>query len=69
VPKSIYLKEVIVKDRDGNDVKLQQPYLDPKVCWGCGICEYVCPVKDNPAIYVTNIGETRAPTKRLILNP
>jgi ferredoxin len=68
-PKSIYLKEVTVKNRDGKDVLLQQPYIDPKLCWGCGICEYVCPVKDNPAIYVTNIGETRAPTKRLILNP
>ena len=66
-PKAIYLKDVTVKDRNGEDVKLQQPYVDPELCWGCGICEYVCPIKDQPAIYVTSVGETRSPTNRLLL--
>jgi len=66
-PKAISLKEIEVTDRNGNKVKLQQPHVDPKLCWGCGICETVCPVRDNPAIYITNLGETRDPNRQLLL--
>jgi ferredoxin len=34
--------------------------VDVDLCVGCGICEHVCPVQDKPAVYVTNIGETRS---------
>jgi len=67
-PKAIYLEKVMVKDRNGKEIELQLPYVDPKLCWGCGICENKCPVKDKPAIYVTNIGETRSRTNKLILS-
>lgn len=66
-PKAIYLEETIIKDRNGKEIKLKLPYVDPKLCWGCGICEYKCPVKDKPAIYVTNIGESRSKSNQLLL--
>ena len=34
------------------------PHVDPKLCIGCGACEKVCPVQDQPAVYVTSVGET-----------
>ena len=37
-------------------------------CIGCGICEHECPVKDDPAVYVTAIGETRDKTRSLLLS-
>lgn len=66
-PKAIYLEDVVIKGRNGKDIKLKFPYVDPKLCWGCGICEYKCPVKDKPAIYVTNIGESRSNSNQLLL--
>jgi len=66
-PKAIHLKDVTVINRNGEKVELRQPHVDPELCWGCGICEYMCPVKDKPAIYVTNVGETRSPDNRLLL--
>ena len=66
-PKAIHLKDVTVTNRNGEKVELRQPYIDPELCWGCGICEYMCPVKDRPAIYVTSVGETRSPDNRLLL--
>lgn len=66
-PKAIYLEKVAVRDREGKEIELQLPYVDSRLCWGCGICEYKCPVKDKPAIYVTNIGETRSKSNRLML--
>lgn len=35
------------------------PVLDPVRCIGCGICEFKCPVEDEPAIRVTPFGEER----------
>jgi len=32
---------------------LRQPVVDPNLCVGCGACEYACPIKERPAIYVT----------------
>ena len=66
-PKAIYLKESISVNRDGKSIVLQQPYIDPVVCWGCGICENICPVKDQPAVYVTSVGETRSTINRFLL--
>jgi len=66
-PKAIYLKEETVLDRDGNEVLVKRPYVDPDICTGCGACEYACPVNDKAAIRVTSIGETRSKTNQLIL--
>jgi ferredoxin len=34
---------------------------------GCGACEFACPVRDRPAIYVTSVGESRSNTNQLLL--
>jgi polyferredoxin len=40
-------------------IRLQQPYVDPRLCIGCGICEHECPVPGLRAIRVTADGESR----------
>ncbi|MCK4607061.1 MAG: 4Fe-4S binding protein [candidate division Zixibacteria bacterium] len=66
-PKAIYLKDETVFDRNGVEVRMKRPYIDPELCTGCGACEFACPVTDKPAIYVTAIGESRAPDRQLLL--
>ena len=63
-PKAIWVREEEVTHRDGTKLLLKRPYVDEDLCIGCGICEYICPVNNKPAIYVTNIGETRSRTNR-----
>ncbi len=65
--KAIWLERVSVRNRDGMVVELQQPHIDLELCIGCGICEARCPLVDRPAIYVTNIGETRSGINQLLL--
>ena len=67
-PKAIYSREVEITNRWGQKIKLQQPYVDPKLCIGCGICEHECPVKDLRAIRVTAVGETRSTDRSLLLS-
>jgi polyferredoxin len=67
-PKAIYLRPVEVTDSLGNVKQIRQPYVDPNRCVGCGVCEFACPVKDQPAVYVTSIGESRAKTNQILLN-
>jgi ferredoxin len=66
-PKAIYFKEETVTDRNGKDQLLKRPYVDPEPCTGCGACEYACPIVDQPAIYLTSIGETRSPENQILL--
>ncbi|MCP3677055.1 MAG: 4Fe-4S dicluster domain-containing protein, partial [Deltaproteobacteria bacterium] len=66
-PKAIWFKTEEVKDRDGGLIALQQPYLEPSLCIGCGICENKCPVEDKAAIRVTSVGETRSQVNRMLL--
>jgi len=40
-------------------IKLQQPYIDPVLCIGCGLCEHECPVNGKGAVFVTPFGQTR----------
>jgi polyferredoxin len=65
--KAIWFKKAEVKDREGHVKLLQQPVVDLDLCIGCGICETKCPVAGRPAIYVTNTGESRSETNRLLL--
>lgn len=48
----------------GEVVKLKRPYVDEKLCIGCGICETRCPLSDRSAIIVTCRGETRGEENR-----
>jgi len=48
-------------------IRLQQPYVDPRRCIGCGVCEHECPVQGRRAIRVTAENESRNREHRLIL--
>ncbi len=66
-PKAIYLVPADVTDSQGQTRQVRQPYVDPRRCTGCGACEYACPIKGSPAIYVTSAGETRSRTNQFLL--
>jgi polyferredoxin len=66
-PKAIYLQTVDVVDAQGQTKTVRQPHLDPSKCVGCGACEYACPVRDRPAVYVTSVGESRSTMNRFLL--
>jgi ferredoxin len=48
-------------------IRLQQPYVDPGLCIGCGVCEHECPVPGKRAIRVTADNESRAREHALLL--
>lgn len=65
--KAIWFEEKRVRDRNGRLVTVKQPHVDLDLCIGCGVCETKCPVLGKPAIYVTNIGESRSKENQLLL--
>jgi polyferredoxin len=48
-------------------IRLQQPYVRPEYCIGCGVCEHECPVRGKRAIRVTAENETRNPDHAMTL--
>jgi formate hydrogenlyase subunit 6/NADH:ubiquinone oxidoreductase subunit I len=66
-PKAIGTYDETITRWDGKQVTLNKPYMRPELCIGCGICERECPVVDDPAVYVTAIGETRSDDRTLLL--
>ncbi|MBN2207040.1 MAG: 4Fe-4S binding protein [Candidatus Aminicenantes bacterium] len=66
-PKAIKLVLVQAALPDGTVSTQKAPVIDQDLCIGCGICENKCPVVDEPAIFVTSIGEQRSETNRLLL--
>ncbi len=48
-------------------VRLQKPYVDPRQCMGCGVCEHECPVQGKRAIRVSAENETRHSRHQMIL--
>jgi MauM/NapG family ferredoxin protein len=68
-PKAIWFQTFEVQLRDGSMKTLKRPFIDPNICTGCGICENKCPVRDQAAVRVTSIGETRSSSNQMILKP
>lgn len=77
-PKAIWVEEVEAPMREKTPgpngeqpamktVHLQRPHVDPSLCIGCGACEKVCPVQDQPAVYITSVGESRSKTNVILL--
>ncbi len=56
--KAIKFKEVTVINSQGKSIDLQQPYLIPELCVGCGICENKCPLPGHSAIQVLSTRTT-----------
>jgi polyferredoxin/formate hydrogenlyase subunit 6/NADH:ubiquinone oxidoreductase subunit I len=48
-------------------IRLQQPYVDPHRCIGCGVCEHECPVQGRRAIRITAENESRNAAHRLMV--
>jgi ferredoxin len=55
-------------DPNGIAKVVKQPHIDLTKCVGCGACVYACPLRERPAVYITNIGESRAPNNHILLN-
>lgn len=76
-PKAIWTEEVAVPTRPAlaasaepetlSTIVVKRPHVDPTLCVGCGACEKVCPVVDQPAVYVTSAGESRSKTNVILL--
>jgi polyferredoxin len=66
--KAIWFEDVRVRDRQGKTLVVKQPHVDLELCIGCGICESKCPVLGRPAIYVSNVGESRSKENQLLLS-
>ena len=65
--KAICFRDAPVTNQVGEAVIVRQPYIVPERCTGCGICENVCPFKDQPAVRVTSANESRHPANQPIL--
>ncbi len=55
-------------DRVDICLRLQRPYVNPKRCIGCGVCEHECPVSGKRAVRVTAENESRHASHRLLLD-
>jgi len=67
-PKAIELVKIEVIQPDGTVKTPLAPFINTKLCIGCGICENKCPVVDKPAVYVTSVGESRSERNQLLLD-
>lgn len=66
-PKAIWVQDTVLTGRDGAEISLQRPFVDPSKCIGCGACEHACPVHDLRAVRVTSVGETRSKVNQILL--
>lgn len=66
-PKAIQTHDEEVKTVFNEVVVLNKPFIVPDLCIGCGICQAECPVRDDRAVYVTAVGESRSSERSLLL--
>jgi polyferredoxin len=66
-PKAIWFQKSTLTKPDGTVLELNLPRVDPEICTGCGVCEYVCPVVDLAAVRITSVGESRSDRNRILL--
>jgi len=66
-PKAIRFIQGTSLSPTGKKMNVKLPYVDLKSCVGCGICEFKCPVKGNPAIRVIAAGESRSVANQILL--
>lgn len=67
-PKAIKFIKTEVVLPDGTIKTPLAPVVEIDPCTGCGICENKCPVVDQPAIYVTSVGESRSEKNQMLLD-
>jgi len=66
-PKAIYLQKRKIIGVQGKEMEVQLPFVDLKLCVGCGICENKCPVRGLPAIRTISAGESRSLENQMLL--
>ena len=49
-------------------VRLQKPYVTPRQCIGCGVCEHECPVQGRRAISISAENASRHREHRILAN-
>ena len=57
--KAILYRKVDVWNYQGKKVNINQIYIDPELCTGCGICENICPRHDAAGIIISADDEIR----------
>jgi ferredoxin len=57
--KPLRFRRTVVQDRSGNLITVQQVYVVPDLCTGCGICEHFCPKGGAPGIIINSEDEDR----------
>ena len=60
------LNTFTIKGKDGEDVEIQQPYVDHDLCVGCGNCESKCTLEGVPAIRVFRVDAPDPKTEFLL---
>ncbi|MHC4942622.1 MAG: 4Fe-4S binding protein [Planctomycetota bacterium] len=66
-PKSIWFEKREIQGPDGKMKLVNLPHVEPSICNGCGVCEYVCPVADRAAILMSSVGESRSRDNRIVI--
>ena len=62
------LNTLKIKGKDGEEIEIQQPYVDRDLCVGCGICESNCTIEGVAGIRVQRV-DAPDPGTEFLLKP